>query len=191
MKNDGKAKLISIIIGVIIFIGSGSYLLSSKFTAAKFETIIVASNENMQNVYSAGQNSLQMLSSTVKNYTKADLEKVKVLIEKYDGKPQLLMMAVKENSQGLNPQLHRDFMDAIEKYTLRWEMAQKTKVSITQEYRTYLDASIKGNIASSVFGYPTEKAKKIMDTMIVSNDTKNTFETGVDNAKDFFSEDKK
>lgn len=188
MENQSKAKLISILVGVLLFIGIGGYLLSAKFAAAKFETTIVASHEKMQNTYSSGQNSLQMLASTVKNYTASDLEKVKVLIQKYDGKPQMLMMAVKENGQGLNPQLHRDFMDAIEKYAAKWETVQQSKISITQEYRQFLDASIKGSVASSIFGYPNKKALDIMDTMIISSQTKSTFASGVDDVKDPFKQ---
>lgn len=188
--NSFKAKLITIILSVLILVAGGGLLLSSKFTAAKFENSVKATNENMKNVYSTGQNSLQMLASTVKNYTKSDLEKVKVLIGKYDGKPQMLMMAIKENSQGLSPQLHRDFMDAIEKYAAKWEVTQKTKISVTQEYRTFLDASIKGSIASSIFAYPTKPVQDMMDQIIMSDQAKTTFETGIDNAKDPF-EDKK
>lgn len=188
--NSFKAKLITIILSVLILVAGGGFLLSSKFTAAKFENSVKATNENMKNVYSTGQNSLQMLASTVKNYTKSDLEKVKVLIGKYDGKPQMLMMAIKENSQGLSPQLHRDFMDAIEKYAAKWEVTQKTKISVTQEYRTFLDASIKGSIASAIFAYPTKPVQDMMDQIIMSDQAKTTFETGIDNAKDPF-EDKK
>ena len=39
------------------------------------------------------------------------------------------MMAVKENTQGLSPQLHRDFMNSIEKYYAKWEVTQKSKIS--------------------------------------------------------------
>lgn len=188
--NSFKAKLITIILCVVLFGGVGAYLLSAKFTAAKFENAIKAQNENMKNVYSTGQNSLQMLTSTVKNYTKSDLEKVKVLIGKYDGKPQMLMMAVKDNSQGLSPQLHRDLMDSIEKYSAKWEVTQKSKISVTQEYRTFLDASIKGSIASGIFAYPTKQVQDMMDQIIMSSDTKTTFETGIDNAKDLFQDKK-
>lgn len=186
MKNSSKAGLIAGLIGVVLFIGSGAYIMGAKFAAATFETSILAQNENMKNVHSAGNNSLKMQSFALKNYSELDLKKVDALVKKYDGKPQLLMMAVRENTQGLNPQLHRDFMDAIQKYYAKWEVAQKTKISVTQEYRTYLDASIKGSIASGVFNYPTEKISKIMDEIIMSDETKTTFETGRDNVSDPF-----
>lgn len=185
MSESGKKSLIKAIVFLVLFVGIGGYIVSANFAAKGMEVDIISSNEVMQNVHSSGQNSLKMQSSALKNYTKSDLAKVNALIKKYEGKPKLLMMAVTENSQGLDPKLHSEFMDAIQKYYTKWERAQNNKIYITQEYRKFLGTSFKGAIAEAM-SYPTADVKKIMDTMIISKDTKKTFETGEDEAMELF-----
>lgn len=188
MSNGAKITLGVVLFFLVLIGGTVGYVMSSKFTANKFENSLFAENENMRNVHSSGQNSLKMQSFAVKNYTKADLEKVEALVKKFDGKPNLLMMAVKENNQGLSPELHKEFMDAIQKYYVKWEVVQKSKISVTQEYRNYLNTTMKGSLASGMFNYPTKKANDIMEQVISSKETEKAFATGVDVATDLFKD---
>jgi hypothetical protein len=141
----------------------------------------------MQNVHATMKNALKMQGFTVKNYTESDLKKIEIAVGRYADKPNLMVQWAKEQGNQLSPKLHSKFMDAIEKFYAKWEVSQKSKISVAQEYRTFISASVKGTIASAVFNYPTEKATKIMDRIISSKETKKTWETGMDEVTDPFA----
>jgi len=185
------SKGITIAIGVVCMMvlvigGSIGYVLSSKFTAEKFEQSIYAQDENMQNVHASMKNALKMQGFTVKNYTESDIKKMEVAIQRYANKPNLMMQWAQESNNGLSPELHSKFMDAVEKFYAKWEVTQKSKISVAQEYRTYLKATVKGSIASMLFNYPTDKAEEIMERIISSQETKTTWDTGMDKVTDPF-----
>lgn len=189
------SKSLMAVIGIVIMLvvicgGAIAYVLSAKFTAEGYEQSIYAQDENMQNVHSSMKNALKMQGFTVKNYTESDIKKMEVAIQRYADKPQLMMQWAQESNNGLSPALHEKFMDAIEKFYVKWERTQGSKISVAQEYRTYLKATIKGSISTMIFNYPTEKAKTIMDRIISSKDTKNAWDTGEDEAIDVFGNQK-
>ena len=155
-----------------------AYVVSAKFTAAKLENAVVASSEEMQNVHGLTEQ-LKMQGLTVKNFSETDIKKMELAIKRYEDKPQQLMQWVQENGNQFSPELHSKFMDATERYFVKWRASQKSKISIVQSYRNYLDSSVKGFIATSLFNYPSDKAQKIMDMIIAAESTKQTFETGV------------
>lgn len=170
------------LIGLVVFGGfatvGGCTVITSKFKAEKLEQAIIAQDENMQNVHGSMTNILKTQGFTVKNYTESDIKKLEVAIKRYEGKPNMLMQWVQESGNSLDPQLHSKFMTAVEKNYKNWEMVQKNKISVTQEYRQYLNASVKGMIASSFFGYPTSEVETIMDRIISTDNTKETWATG-------------
>jgi len=72
----------------------------------------------------------------------------------------------------------------ISRTTSKFENTQKTKISVSQEYRTFINASVKGMIVGSFFNYPTQKAQTIMDKIVQTADTKEVIDSGVDKAVD-------
>jgi len=185
--SKGMKIFIAILLGLFLIIGGTiAYIISAKFTAEKYEQAIFAQDENMQNVHSTMKNALKLQGFTVKNYTESDIKKMQIAIKRYADKPNMMVQWAKENGNVLSPKMHSKFMDAIEKFYLKWELSQKSKISVVQEYRTYLNASVKGSIASAFFNYPREKTQKIMDRIISTKKTQKTWETGVDEITDPF-----
>lgn len=182
---------IKVTIGVVLMMflvvgGSVMYVLGAKFTAERYEQSIYAQDENMQNVHASMKNSLKLQGLTVKNYTESDIKKMEVAIKRYADKPNLMMQWAQESNNGLSPALHEKFMVAVEKFYAKWEVTQKSKISVAQEYRTFLKASIKGTVAGVIFNYPTDKVQTIMDRIISSAETKATWDTGEDVVDDVF-----
>lgn len=187
--STGLKIVLAIVMTLIILVGAPiAYVVSAKFTAAKYENAVVAQDENMQNVHSAMKNALKLEGFTVKNYTQSDIHKMEVAIQRYANKPNLMMQWAQESNNGLSPALHEKFMNSIEKFYAKWEATQKSKISVVQEYRDFLSSSVKGAIASGLFNYPTAKAKTIMDRIISSKETKQTWATGEDTVSDPFKD---
>lgn len=178
MSSGAKVAIGMLLIVIVIVGGIFGYLMNAKFTAETFEQSIYAQDENMQNVHGAMQNSLQLEGLTVKNYTESDIQKMKVAIERYADKPNLMMQFAQESNNGLSPELHSKFMTSVQKFYAKWEATQASKISVAQEYRTFIKASMKGSVASALFNYPTEKANTIMDRIISTKETKTTWQTG-------------
>lgn len=178
MSNGLKVFIGVMLVFFVMIGGTVAYVMSAKFTAEKFEQSIYAQDESMQNVHGAMQNSLQTEGLTVKNYTESDIEKMKVAIQRYADKPNLMTQFAQESNNGLSPELHAKFMTSVSKFYAKWEATQASKISVAQEYRTYLKATMKGSISSALFNYPTEKATTIMDRIISTKETKTTWQTG-------------
>jgi lipopolysaccharide export LptBFGC system permease protein LptF len=186
------SKTTKIILGVLLsFIvlvgGSIAYVISAKFTAETYEQSVFAQDETMQNTWAQTGNMLKTNGITVKHYTEHDLKKIELAMKRYADKPQLMMIWAKEQGNTLSPQLHSKLMDAVEKVAAKKMAKQDAKISVVQEYRQFLNASIKGTIASVVFSYPSDKANKIMDRIISNKATKETWKTGEDEAVDPFA----
>lgn len=160
--------------------------MNIKYTARTFEQSVFAQDEQMQNVHGAMKNSIKLAGLTVKNYTESDIKKMEIAVQRYADKPNLMMQWAQESNNGLSPQLHSKFMDTIEKFYAKWEMTQKNKISVVQEYRKWLYGSIKGDIATSMYNFPSQKATVIMDRIISSKETKSTWQSGEDTVEDPF-----
>ena len=59
-------------------------------------------------------------------------------------------------------------------------MAQTDKISKVQEYKNFLDNTVRGNVANIVWSYPRAETLAIMNQVIMTEDSKETFETGID-----------
>jgi hypothetical protein len=59
-------------------------------------------------------------------------------------------------------------------------MEQKLKISKSQEYKNFLDNTVRGNVATVVWSYPRAETLAIMNQVIITEDSKETFETGID-----------
>lgn len=182
MSKTTKVVLGLVLSFVVLVGGSIAYVISAKFTAEKYEQSIFAQDESMQNVWAMMEGTLQMQGFTVENYGETFIKSLQANAQRYENDKNAMMKWVQEARSQMSPDIHSKFMDTIEKAYAKKEMQQKSKISVVQEYRTFLNASIKGTIAKAFFSYETEKAKKIMNRIISSKKTKKTWETGEDNA---------
>ena len=169
---------------IIIF----AYFISAKFKAEEFEASSKSRYEQMENIHGSLTQALAMEGFTVKNYGKTFIDTIDAGVKRYADKPQLMMQWVQEQRQAFPPDVHTKFMASIERFYTKWEISQKNKISVVQEYRKFLNASVKGAIAKGFFSYPTKEVQEIMDKVISSKDTKETFKAGVMKAVDPFKE---
>ena len=140
----------------------------------------MAKDESMQNTWAMVENELSMSGFTVKNFNKTFIKSIEANAKRYENDRAGMMKWVQESANQMSPDIHKKFMNAIGRAYTAKENAQLNKISVAQEYRTFLNASVKGFIAKSFLKYPTEKAKKIMDRIISTIKTKKTWKTGID-----------
>ena len=173
--------ILGLFLGFILTIGlTISWLISIKFESGNFENQIVASNQNLQNVHSSVNKILTSSGITVKNFGETKIKAIQASIAKYADKPQLMMMWIKENDQQIDSKLWENFQKQIEVQYTKFEMAQTNKISKVQEYRNFLDNTVRGNVAQLVWSYPRAETLAIMNQVIITEDSKETFETGID-----------
>jgi len=175
--------LIVIILGVAGVIG---YVVSAKFIAATYENDITYSNKNLENVHSSVGKILQTSGITVKNFGETKIKAIEAAVQRYADKPQLMMQWVQENPQQIDSKVWEKFQDQVEVQYTKFEMEQTVKISKSQAYQNYLDTTVKGFVAQTVWSYPKPETKKIMDQVISTGESKTTFETGVDTSVDPF-----
>ena len=177
--------ILGLFIGFIVAIGlSIAFLVSVKFQAGTFENQITATNDNLKNVHSSVNKILTSSGITVKNFGETKIQAIKESIARYADKPQLMLQFVQENPQQIDSKLWENFQKQIEVQYTKFELEQKFKISKTQEYKNFLDNTVRGNIAQVVWSYPRAETIAIMKQVIVTEDTAETFETGVDKAVD-------
>jgi len=180
-----------IVIGVVLSLflligGTVGYMFSAKFTSETYEQAVFAQDEGMQNTWGMMENTLKMQGFTVKNYGKTFIKTLEANAKRYENDKNAMMKWVQEAKSQMSDKAYTKFMDTIEKVYAKKEARQLSKISVVQEYRTYLNASLKGTVAKALFNYPTEKAKKIMDRIISTKQTKKTWESGEDVVEDPF-----
>lgn len=175
-----KAKLIFWGIGAIFVIG---FLLSARFTPERFEVDLTARNQDMQNVWSMVEQGIKTGGYALGgSFTDTYLESIKAAALRYENDKSGMMKWVKESANQMSPDVHKKFMDTVEKAYARKERAQKNKISVAQAYDKYLRTSIKGAVSKYVYNYPSPEAKEIMDRIIMTKSTKQTWETGTEEA---------
>lgn len=173
--------IIGLMIGFIITIGlTIGWLVSIKFQAGAFENQITASNQNLQNIHSSVNKILTSSGITVKNFGETKIKAIQEGIKRYENNPQLLMQFVQENPQQIDSKLWENFQKQIEVQYTKFEMEQKLKISRSQEYKNFLDNTVRGNVANIVWSYPRAETLAIMNQVIMTGDSKETFETGID-----------
>lgn len=177
----GTKIIIGLMIGFIITIGlTIGWLVSIKFQAGTFENQITATNQNLQNVHSSVNKILTSSGITVKNFGETKIKAIQESIQRYADKPQLMMQFVQENPQQIDSKLWENFQKQIEVQYTKFEMEQKLKISRSQEYKNFLDNTVRGNVAQLVWSYPRAETLAIMNQVIMTGDSKETFETGID-----------
>jgi hypothetical protein len=180
-----------VLIGFILFfitliVISVGIFFNAKFTAEKFEASLTANDQQMQNVNGIMHNKLAMSGFTVQNYGKTFIDAIEANAKRYEGDKAGMMKWVQETSTSMPTDVHKKFMDVIDSSYSEFEASQAQKISVAQEYTKFLNASFSGMIAKFA-GYPSEKAKKIMDLVISSSATKKAWATGVDDPVDPFA----
>ena len=173
-------------LGITIIISIGliiTMLISIKFQAEKFENRLEASNENMKNVYSSVDKILLNSGITVKNFGETKIKAIQESIKRYADKPEMILQFVQENPQQIDSRLWENFQKQIEVQYTKFELEQKFKISVSQEYKDFLETTIRGHVAQIVWSYPTTETVKIMKQVIQTDSTKEVFETGVDKTR--------
>ena len=173
-------------LGITIIISIGliiTMLISIKFQAEKFENQLEASNENMKNVYSSVDKILLNSGITVKNFGETKIKAIQESIKRYADKPEMILQFVQENPQQIDSRLWENFQKQIEVQYTKFELEQKFKISVSQEYKDFLETTVRGHVAQIVWSYPTTETAKIMKQVIQTDLTKEVFETGVDKTR--------
>lgn len=181
--NKSLGKKIAWAVGIIAVI---IYLVTGVFQARKFENGIFAQKESMQNTWAMMSERLKMEGFTVKNYPKSFIDAIEANAKRYANDKNAMMKWVTESKSQLSDKAYLKFMDTISKVYAAKESKQLNKISFTQLYRDWLGTTLHGNVTGAVFSFPTEKALKIMDTVIVNKETQETFETGIETTKNPF-----
>ena len=187
MGNGTKVALGILIVFVVIFGGGALYINSAYDTAGQKENAVIAQDESMQNTWGQTEQVLKMSGVTVKNYGETFIKSLKANAERYANDKGAMMKWVQEAKSQMSPELHSRFMTTIEKVYAKKESKQLSKISVVQDYRDFINFSIKGKIAKAFFNYPSAKATKIMDRIISTKETKETWKTGEDTAIDPFA----
>jgi hypothetical protein len=100
--------------------------------------------------------------------------------KRYEHDKGAMMKWVQEAQGQMSPALHDRLMTTIEKVYAKKEARQLSKISVVQDYRNFINYSMKGKIAKIFFDYPSAKATKIMNRIISTKETKQTWETGIE-----------
>ncbi len=161
------------------------FIVTVKFQAEKFENQLEASYQNMQNVYANVDKTLTSSGLTVSNYGETVINAIKEGIKRYEGQPNLMMQWVQENNQQIDSSVWKEFQKQIESLNKSFEMEQKSKISISQAYKDFLETTFKGQIAQIIWSFPSKEAIKMMNQVIQTQDTKDSFETGIEKPKDY------
>lgn len=159
------------------------WLFSIKFQSGKYENHLEASYQNMQNVYSSVDKILLNSGITVKNFGETKLKAIQEGIKRYADKPDLMMQWVQENPQQIDSKIWENFQKQIEVQYTKFEMEQKYKISVSQEYKNFLETTLRGNVAQIVWSFPTKEAVKMMEQVIQTENTQDSFATGIDKTK--------
>jgi len=186
MNKQKRTIIIASVVLVALF--AIGFLISAKFTAERYEQSITARDQSMQNVWSMTKQAMDMGGFTTKDFSKTFLEGIKLQAERYKDDTGAMMKWVKEASADLNPEVYLSFMKSLDKIFTKKEMSQNNKISVTQEYKTWLNASIKGALATYAFDYPKSKTIKIMDRVIITKETKSTWDTGFETVENPFKD---
>ena len=169
--------LIAFVLTIFIIIG---YVWSAYTTAGKQDNGIIAIYENLQNVYANSIIETLEQKNKILNKSHKDLKEIiKLNMLRYANDKNLMFKSIVE-SAGIqqNKELYKDMSDSIESAYLKFENTNKNKIDRVRSYKTFLDYSFKGNVAK-MFGFPSKKAKFIMNQMILNEKTNKTFETGI------------
>lgn len=181
----GAKVAIGISVGfVTLLIVIGAYFFTARYTANSFEQGIIFQGKNMQNIHSQAQKIVKTSGLTVKNFSETKIKAINAKVAQYADKPQMMMMWIKENPQQIESKIWEKFSDQMEKQYTYVANEQKMIFSKSQAYKEWL-FTLHGT-ASGAFNYPSKEVVALMDRVIQTQETKETFETGIDKAVEVF-----
>lgn len=182
--SKGTKIVLGLFVSFILIIGiSVAWIVNIKFEAQEFENQLEASYQNMQNVYSSVDKILLNSGITVKNFGEIKIKAIQEGIKRYADKPQMMMAWIQENPQQIDSKLWENFQKQIEVQYTKFEMEQKSKISQSQAYNNFLKTTLRGQVAQIVWSYPTAGVTKIMEQVIQTDVTKQSFDTGIDTTR--------
>ncbi len=180
MSNGAKVGLGIFMVFMVVVVGGALYVNSAYDTAGTKENAVIAQDESMQNTWAMQQQTLKMGGVTVKNYGETFIKSLEANAKRYENDKNTMMKFVQESAGVMSPALHTKLMTTIEKVYAKKESKQLSKISVVQDYRDFINFSMKGKIAKAFFDYPSAKATKIMDRIISTKETKETWKTSED-----------
>jgi len=186
-KNKKKLTLIGVTLISLLFVFG--YLWSAYTTAGKKDLGVIAIYEQMQNVYANSIiETLEQKGLVIEKQKKDILEAIDKNMLRYKNDNNLMFKAISESAGLTIPSdLYKDLSISIEAGYRKFESTQKDKIDRVRNYQEFLNYSLKGTIAKA-FGFPSEKAKFIMDNLITNEKTKETFSTGIMQKPKMFKE---
>jgi len=180
MSNGAKVGLGIFMVFMVVVVGGALYVNSAYDTAGTKENAVIAQDESMQSTWGMTEQTLKMSGVTVKNYGATFIKTLEANAKRYENDKGAMMKFVNEAKSQMSPELHSRFMTTIEKVYAKKESKQLSKISVVQDYRDFINFSMKGKIAKAFFDYPSAKATKIMDRIISTKATKSTWVSGED-----------
>ena len=173
-KKWGKlGAIISIVLLVI------ALSVSAKFTAERYESDVITFDQKMQSVWSIVSQMVKMAGFAPNAFSDTYLAGIKANALRYENDKDGMMKWVQESANQLTPDVHKKFMDIVEKAYAKKAAAQLDKLSISNQYRKFLNGSIRGWFARQM-GYPNTKVLMIMNRTIKSEKTAETWATGIE-----------
>ena len=154
--------------------------VSAKFTAERYESDIITADQRMQSVWSIMSSKIKMAGFGAKSFSKTFLDGIAAQAKRYENDKDGLMKWVKEAQSQLSPEVYTKLIDIIEKSYAKKAEAQANKQSLSNNYRKFLNGSIRGAVFAKNMGYPNTEILKIMQRTIQTEKTKEIFATGID-----------
>lgn len=180
MSSGTKIFIATILIFMVMIGGIIGYIFNAKFTANNFESSIKAQFQSMENTWGQMEQELSMAGFATKDYGDKFISVVKAQAERYAEDKNTMMKWVQEAGSQMSPDMHKKFVDIVEKSFAKKEMKQDSKIAVVEQYNKFLGGSFKGMIAGGFFNYPTMETKKIMDTVVSTQNAKNAMSTGIE-----------
>jgi len=165
---------------IVLLMLIAGFVWSSYSTAGKKQNGIIAIYEDMQNVYANSIiETLEQKGMILSKHKDDVLEVIDKNMIRYQNDQNLLFKAVSEAAGiTVSPELYLDMSRSVESGYRAFESTQRSKIDRVRNFKDFLDYSIQGKVAQLVGTFPSEKAKFIMDQLIINKGTKNTFKTG-------------
>lgn len=170
------------------FVSCSSYI-GFRQNCVSFENNIAAQDREMQNVDTEVNNSLRTQGLSAKEYGKLCIDAIKAAnTGRYgaDGS-KAMMQWIKEQNPSIDAGIFKRIMVAAEAGYAKFAAAQRRKIDLAREYKNLIERKQQVPVIGSIWasGFP-RKPWEAFERVIVSGDTKKTWETGVKDAVDPF-----
>lgn len=177
------------ILGIFVLIGFGtcSYIVGTNNTCIRQENSILTAWEEFQNIDGALENSLRAQGITVGNYSDTFIKSIQENVKRYANDQQLMFKMVQESAAiAPDSELWKKIQNSIEAGYTQWSQWQKSLRDKVRVYRDYIEPFPRSFVVQ-MLGFPKkEDVIMAMNTVIVAESTKQTFDTGVKKATDPF-----